>query len=463
MTVWLGRLLLLLALPAGFVAGMLIIGAEGGDQPVVDSAGTLTSLSLEGDFDDELTDPASDSARYVILREDLASGIPDIAAIRKANPDAQILVAKNAAFTLWDESGDGTDRAGEPRCPFAPYQGSGVDYCVANSREDWFLHSAADPETRLQSSDFATQWAMNPANREYRQEWAGSVLERLRDVDRDGITDEGINDRYDGVWIDDVNVRPGHGLAERGIADMPAADPDIPRGDVPAYREGMVGFIDYASNQIRDAPERFVTMVNVDQDIYDPLQRPAALQIAGDVDVYNQERFFRFYFEDAAGMVTGDALFSDPGTAAAPDWTDWIDWMAAIQKTGASYAGITYGRDDGPRDQTSQVYVRASFLIGWDGTDGGALVYRSFDDTRGGPLGLSAWTASVGEPQGDAEQIGAAHRRDFSDGVVLIDPSLTEGATVDLGEAYALPDGSCPAAVGLEPGDALILPSCPQR
>jgi len=394
----------------------------------------------------------------VILRDDLATGIPDIAAIRAANPAAQILLYKDAAFTVWSPEGDGTDAAGEPRCPSSPFQGSGVDYCTADEHEDWFLHRADDSATRLRSSGYGSQWAMDPGNDEYQAAWAESVLARLGDADRDGVA-EGVDDRFDGVFIDDANLRPGHGLGTQGILGMPPTDPQFPDGANPAYRAAMAEFIDRVTAAIGEAG--YVTAANVDADIYDPDDRAAALAVAADLDVYMQERSFRLYAEEpGSGAILVDLLFSEPATESAPDWSDWIGFMGEVQRAGAGWLSLAYGRDSTPSDIEAQRFIRASFLIGWNGTDGGAVAYRSYDDTPGGPLGLSDWTTSIGVAEGDAYTVGTGYRRDFSAGTVVINPALEGDAAFDLGGEYQLPDGSCTSTVELPPQRALVLPAC---
>jgi hypothetical protein len=132
--------------------------------------------------------------------------------------------------------------------------------------------------------------------------------------------------------------------------------------------------------------------------------------------------------------------------------------MREAQAAGASWLGVTYGRD---ADIDAQRYVRASFLLGWDGTDGGALAYRSLDDTPGGPLSLDEWTASVGEPTRpmyESEEGGFV--RDFSDGIVVLNPSREGVTTFELGGDYRAPSGACLDSVVLAPLRALIMPAC---
>lgn len=457
-----GRFLLLVGIVVTFVVAMASLDGGGGDArltsgPQVDSSQTLESISLEGSADDELTDPATTAARYVIVRDDTATGPPDLAAIRAANPGAQVLVYKNAAFTLWDPESEGTDPAtGEPRCPYAPFQGGGVDYCAADPNESWFLHSAADPTVRLTSAGYAGQWAMNPAEPGYRDAWEVAVLARLQDANRNGLLNEGPDDRYDGVYLDDVNVRPGHGLAETGIAEAPAVEGSVE--DVPAYRDGIVGFVDQIAGAVRD--QGFLVMANVDANIEDQTQRDAALDIAADLDVYNQERFMRLYFERPKSGEAIDVLSTDPPRRGTIAWSSVLGFMGAVQDTGAGFSGIAYGRDGGTGNELAQRYIRASFLLGWNGADGSALAYRSLDDTDGGPLGLPEWTASIGELAGETVPVGAAFERRFSGGLAAVNPTLDSDAEIPLAGAYRVPDGSCPDSVTLGPVDALILPRC---
>ena len=134
--------------------------------------------------------------------------------------------------------------------------------------------------------------------------------------------------------------------------------------------------------------------------------------------------------------------------------------MGEVQRAGAGWLSLAYGRDSTPSDIEAQRFIRASFLIGWNGTDGGAVAYRSYDDTPGGPLGLSDWTTSIGVAEGDAYTVGTGYRRDFSTGTVVINPALEGDAAFDLGGEYQLPDGSCTSTVELPPQRALVLPAC---
>jgi hypothetical protein len=211
--------------------------------------------------------------------------------------------------------------------------------------------------------------------------------------------------------------------------------------------------VEFAGAVAAGLGDEFVVAANVDADLYDPDDRAAALGVAGDLDVYAQERFMRLYDEPDV-----DELHGEPATAGGPDWSDTIDLMSEVQEAGASWLGVTYGRD---ADLEAQRYVRASFLLGWDGGDGGALAYRSLDDTPGGPLGLDEWTASVGEPVRPAyEGEDGGFARDFTDGIVVLNPAREGVTSFDLGGEYRVPTGACVSSVVLPAQRALILPAC---
>ena len=55
---------------------------------------------------------------------------------------------------------------------------------------------------------------MNVGNPGYQQAWADDVLARLTDA-----YDDGSGARYDGVFMDDTNLFPGHGV-DGQVAEM---------------------------------------------------------------------------------------------------------------------------------------------------------------------------------------------------------------------------------------------------
>jgi hypothetical protein len=266
---------------------------------------------------------------------------------------------------------------------------------------------------------------MNIANAGYRQQWVDSVLARLGDADDDG---SGV--KYDGVFMDDTNLYPGHGMDGR-IAEM--SDDQ--------YREAMVDFVDYAAGRIRGAG--FLTMANVGMDPWTPAQRAATLQIARDVDAVNREGLIRWGENGSTWTTDG----------ATPFWRDEVELAEDIQRAGAEFHGITYGSI---ADVQAQRYARATFLIAWNGDDGSALSYR----TSGGTSWSSEWTTDVGVPTSGRYQVGQGWRRDFAGGTVVINAGASGNQTFDLGGSFRTPEGDCVGSITLGATRALVMPSC---
>jgi hypothetical protein len=340
--------------------------------------------------------------------------------LRDLHPEAKILVHKNVSFVAREK----------PGCSWAPYQAGGVGWCEADSHESWFLHGGDGQ--RLTASDYAQNYAMNIGNTAYQQAWLDDVLARLRDVNDDG---KGV--RYDGVFMDDTNLTPGHGLNGR-MQELTDAQ----------YREATVNFIHAVAPQIRQAG--FIAMPNVALDPTSPSQRDAAIGIAHDVTAIDREGFVRWYDSSTA---TGP-LFTDPVGDGGRDWLVELKLMEDVQAAGAGYNAIVYGS---PSDIEPQRYARATFLLGWDGRSPSAVDFRTDGSA---PTYLPDWTTDVGTPTGARFAVGVGWRRNFTGGTVVLNASPTAAQAFPLGGKYQTPGGGCTASVSLAPAHALVLPSC---
>jgi hypothetical protein len=350
--------------------------------------------------------------RYIMVRDNMHDKVGQL---RAAHPEAQIILYKNVAFTL-----------NEPGCPYEPFQGGGVSHCDANGHEDWYLHDKQNGQ-RLTSTSYSQQLAMNIANAGYRQKWLDSVLARLRDADNNGT-----NVRYDGVWLDDANFYPGHGMDGR-MAELTDGQ----------YREAMVSFLEYVGQRIEQAG--FRTVANVGMDPWEPAQREATMRVADDLSVVNREGFVRW--------GENGTLFTDPD-GTAPHWQDEVELAEDLQAAGAGFHAITYGSAG---DVRTQRFGRATFLLVWNGNDGSAYNYRTIG---AGASYLPGWTTDVGVPRTARYAVGQGWRRDFSNGTVVINARASGAQAFQLGGSFRKPDGSCVNSVTLGATDALVMPSC---
>lgn len=171
-------------------------GGDGIPPAPVNPTGGITTSQIATGADEEgpLFTEQNTEYRYIIIRDNLHDRVAEL---RSLHPEAQLILYKNVGFTLH-----------EPGCPYAPFQGGGVSYCDADSHEDWFLHDSAG--NRLSSEGYPSHRAMNIGKPAYQQAWLDAVLARLRDAGNDG---SGV--KYDGVFLDDVNTYPGHGMDGR--------------------------------------------------------------------------------------------------------------------------------------------------------------------------------------------------------------------------------------------------------
>lgn len=369
---------------------------------------TTSQIAIVNGHEPSLLADDGSKYRYLLIRDSMHG---QLAALRKAHPEAELILYKDVAFTVADA------------CAFDPFQGGGLSYCTAEAHEDWFLHTSSGQ--RLASESYALQRAMNIGNPGYQKAWVDSVLARLQDADNNG---SGV--KYDGVFMDDTNLFPGHGMDGR-IAEM----------SDDRYRQAMVEFVDYAAGRIGGAG--FKTMANVGMDPWTPAQRAATLELARDVDVINREGLIRW----------GEGTTWTEAGGAAPHWMDEVELAEDIQAAGADFHGITYG---GITDIQAQRYARATFLMAWDGNDGSALSYRTVAGTAWG----QDWTTDVGVPTSGRYEVGQGWRRDFAAGTAIINARASGNQTFDLGGSFLDADGNCVNSVTLSATKALVMPSC---
>ncbi len=376
----------------------------------------VTTSQIANTTPDEqaLFDERGSNYQTIIVRD---STHAQIATLRAANPGARILVYKNLSFINVQPKG----------CPWTPFQGSGVPWCNADSHESWFLHDANG--NRIES-DFKGSYAANIANPGYQQAWIDAVAGRLADINADGS-----NQRYDGVFIDDSNLYPGHGMDGR-IAELNDS----------AYGKATQQFIDRIGDEL--GHKGFMTVPNLALDLYDSTQRSEAMTIASHVTTINRESFIRW---------GRGSLFTSPPSNGTANWRDQVKFEQDVEATGASFSAIAYGSEN---DVQAQRYARASFLLGWNGQVGSSIIYRPTMDSSSDTY-TPNWTTNVGTPTGSMTAVGQGFRRDFTAGTVVINPAPSGSQSFDLGGSYELPDGSCTSSVTLGAVKALALPACP--
>jgi hypothetical protein len=346
---------------------------------------------------------AGDLSRYeyVVLHSDQAWRIPGLKA---KNPRLKALVYKDATgAAAWAVSG-GRDWASLP---------AGVGYIDAErNHPEWFLEDTSG--ARVEFSDYPGIWMMDFGSRSYQQAWVANVI---ADVQAHG---------WDGVMIDDVNVDQRWHLGGRTLAKYPSWA---------AQRAAMRSFL--ASVGPALTSRGILALPN----IYTAW--PDGPEVFGDWIQFTSGAVQEYWTKWGSGA-------SDHFTGA--DWTYRQSFLDLTQRAGKTYLGITYAPAGDPRSMT---YARGSFLLDWNGGPSALL----FDPGPVDPWN-DAWTIDLGAPSGPKVAAGAAWKRQFAGGIVVVNPS-TSSLTVSLGGSYVAADGSPKTSVTLAPATAAILRGSP--
>lgn len=390
-----------------------LVASEAQAFPVGDGALTTGQIALVGAQEEPLLQASDAKYGYIVVRDSMSDKLGEL---RAAHPEAKILLYKNVSLTFNQDD-----------CQYAPYQGSGLSYCDADPNESWFLHKKGAPGQRLLTTDYGNLHMMDVGDSGYQQAWADAVIARLQDA-----YDDGSGAKYDGVFMDDTNLFPGHGV-DGQVAEMSDE----------AYGEATQSFISNVGEKIQAAG--FQAVPNLAVRPWDPADREAAMNVATHVSSINREGFVRY--GDSGTLFTTDG--------EAPIWLDEVKFAEDAQAAGAGIQAITYGSAG---DVRGQRYARGTFLMAWDGGEGSALSYRT---TEAGSEWQPNWTTDVGVPTSRRRSVGQGFQRTYSEGMVLVNPGSSGSQQFELGGSYRDPDsGECLSSVKLGATRALVMPTC---
>ena len=345
---------------------------------------------------------------YVILNSWDAPLIPRLKA---QNPNLKALVYKNLSFTVSNTCSHGKDDASLP---------TGVGYCAAGaSHPDWFL-TGTNGE-RVNSEYFPDSWLMDVGNPGYQQQWLSDVSTDLR------------ANGWDGVFVDDTDASIAWHLHGRSLARYPTDA---------AWRQATRSMLARVGPAVMSAGFLFVPNLSAPW--------------ASDYDAQATWRDWLRFTSGAAQEYYTKWGTSSSSWFAGDDWTFRQQFQAITEQAGKIFLGITYAPKG---DARSMLYARANFLLFHDPKNRGALIYEATDPEAQDPYS-SQWTADVGRPLGSRFKVGAAWRRNFAGGVVLVNPS-SASVTVKVSASRSVTLGPTSGAIlrSLSPSSA----SAPQH
>ena len=331
--------------------------------------------------------------QYVVLHSDRAALIP---ALKAANPQLKVLVYKDMAAALsW---------AGTTKLP------AGVSMAEAEANPEWFLNDTNG--RRIEWCDYAGDWQMDVGRRSYQDRWATNVGADMR------------ANGWDGVFVDDTNASQSWHLCGRTIAKYPTDA---------AYASATRSFLANVGPALTS--QGFLVIPN----IYLPYSSNALAT------------WLDWISFTSGGM---QEFWSKWGTGATEhfagnDWTYRQQFLGATQRAGKIFLGLTYAPSS---DVRSMRYARSTFLLDWDGGESALLL----ESGSGVDPTDSDWMTDIGSPRGARYPAGAAWRRDYSGGTVLVNPSAAT-VWINLEAPHVNQDGQVVSSLALAPATGAVL------
>jgi Hypothetical glycosyl hydrolase family 15 len=279
---------------------------------------------------------------------------------------------------------------------------TGVPYSQA-SANGWLLKDASG--NFLVSRVYTNNYAADIGSPAYQQAWIANVEAYL--AARPGI---------DGVFIDSVLYDP-----KADFGTYPAKYPTTS-----AYSAAEVSFVQAVYAALH-ANGYYVALNAGAYKSGDPLYNAGTSTVSWwtELGPYADGLMDEYY-----AQAPNRALRAS-GAAWYQQWDGWQRLIGVAQSLGDDFLGLEY---NGATDTAAMTYGKASFLLEWNG-GGSVFMYNdgSTDPTN------SAWTAGIGTPTAQKEQVGVGWERAYSGGTVLVNPSasVSQTFTVD-GTSYTL-------------------------
>jgi hypothetical protein len=309
-----------------------------------------------------------------------------IAEIKRMNPDTKVLAYMQAGNTHYYSS------CSDTTSPHIYGDAYGVSYCWANRfHPDWFLTDRSG--SRLRTVDYDYLMPMDVGNTTFAATWAQGTYANVK------------ADGFDGVWMDDVNIDPGHGLNGR-----------IAKYSDEQYGAATTKFTTIVGDYLRS--HGMLAFANVGLEPWVSYQLSDVLALGKHLTGVNREHYVRY------GDICGPfgERFNNTATNGTPPLSSFFNETKLLQAQGTKISGVDYGYTTSSSDDlTTMTYGRALFLLSWDGTGGSAYFFRRCGVTDSS---ASQWTASIGSPTGPVQtDASGILTRNFQHGVVVLNPN----------------------------------------
>jgi hypothetical protein len=294
--------------------------------------------------------------------------------LKAANPNTEVLVYKNLAFSGPGAGTDGTSA-------------SGVG--TAEAPESWFLKNTAG--SRFTSGSYDWLWAMDVGSAAYQQRWYENVIGEV------------VAKGWDGVFIDDANASMKYAYDPAKVAKYPTDA---------AYSAAMESALAYIGPKI---------------------QARGKLAIANFAQWVEAPQTYDRWLGYLSGGL--DEMFAKWGRGAGEGYRPSYQWEAQVAEAeyAASQGKIFIGFTQGAEGETQAArYGYASVLLGGDAGASYAFTPNYTEETW-----LPEYEYEIGSPTGrETEDANGVHRRGFEDGLVLVNPT-DSAQSVSFGGTYS--------------------------
>jgi len=158
------------------------------------------------------------------------------------------------------------------------------------------------------------------------------------------------------------------------------------------------------------------------------------------------------------GLADEDGFtLSGRGYLTGNDWRRKIQFMEAVQKSDKPYYIINQFNHSGPINRDEIQWALASYLMGKDHF---AALFISIYQAYGGDTWYAEYNVQIGNPLGSMYQAQNVYFREYSNGLIIVNPSETNTYTVTLASGSSFNDlysNSIDHFVTLAPHSGLVL------
>jgi hypothetical protein len=331
---------------------------------------------------------------YVILQ---AWEAGRAAELKAANPNLEVLVYQNLSAMAQGTSATGLSS-------------SGVNYAEANAAHpEWFLQNPAGE--RISEGDYSWLWMADIGNPGYQQQWTSNVLKLLA------------SGPWDGVMMDDTNTTAKYHTEPSNIAKYPTDA---------AYQAAVRSMLAYAGPRIQAAGKLAIPNIGSWSE-YPEVAKEWLQYVSGGID----EMFAKW------SAAPGQGYRDTEG------WKTQIEEIQSTERMGKRFLAITQAAAS---DTQAIRYGWASVLLAADGHTAYTAAANYDSETWS-----SEYEAQIGEPTSSArEMTGGAWEREFTGGLVLVNPTTTT-LKVNFGGSYSGSGLTDASSATMPPNTALIL------